>query len=47
MTKRDIIYGILRLHPEITNAQLAAAAGATIGTAASYRCDFYRENAKA
>ena len=47
MTKRDIIYGILRLHPKITNAQLAAAAGATIGTAACYRCYFYRENGNA
>lgn len=42
--KRRIVYAILKLHPEITNAQLAAAAGTTIGTAASYRCYFKREN---
>lgn len=47
ITKRELVYSILRLHPEITNAQLAAAAGVTIGTAASYRCDFKRENAVA
>lgn len=44
MTKRELVYSILRLHPEITNAQLAAATGSTIGTAASYRCYFKREN---
>ncbi|WP_422002351.1 hypothetical protein [Roseovarius mucosus] len=47
MTKRELVYSILRLHPEITNAQLAAAAGVTKNTAATYRADFKRENANA
>lgn len=47
LTKRELVYSILRLHPEITNAQLAAAAGVTKNTAATYRADFKRENAYA
>ena len=42
-SKLELAYSILRLHPEITNAQLAAASGTTLGTAACYRCYFYRE----
>ncbi len=47
LTKRDIIYGILLVHPEITNAQLAAAAGTTKNSAATYRANFKRDNANA
>ncbi len=47
ITKRDLVYSTLRLHPEISNAQLAAAAGTTKNTAATFRADFKRENAYA
>lgn len=47
MSMLELARAYLAINPNMTNAQLAAAIGCTIGTAASYRSIIKKENREA